>query len=141
MQAGDCLQVVIICTDSHSVSSACCLGRSSVWLEDRLLLDGRATMISTRRRMRSSSARFLGALIGTVLFLLFAVMRGGVGQDPTSNANVIWLATGVLLAGALGAWFFPWLQSRFSVRQMRKKALKDAATGSVRQRRKSSSSR
>lgn len=92
-------------------------------------------MVSTRRRIRSGSSRFLGALIGAVIFLLYAAMTGGVGQDPTSNLNVLLLAFGVVIVGGLGAWLFPWLQNRFSSRQMRKKALRELEASVSRTRR------
>ena len=83
-------------------------------------------MISTRRRMRSRTSRFLGALIGALMFLVYVATNGGMGSDPSSNANIILLAIGVVIMGSLGAWLFPWIQNRFSAHQMRKKALREA---------------
>ena len=83
-------------------------------------------MISTRRRMRSRTSRFLGALIGALMFLVYAASNGGMGGDPSSNANIVLLAIGVVIMGSLGAWLFPWIQNRFSAHQMRKKALREA---------------
>lgn len=60
-------------------------------------------MASSRRRIRSRSSRFLGALIGTLLFLLYAAATGGLGQDPTSNSNILLLVLGVLIVGGAGA--------------------------------------
>lgn len=83
-------------------------------------------MISTRRRIRSRTSRFLGALIGALIFLVYVAGTGGMGGDPSSNTNIILLATGVVMVGGLGAWLFPWVQNRFSAHRMREKALKEA---------------
>lgn len=83
-------------------------------------------MISTRRRIRSRTSRFLGALIGALLFLVYVAGTGGMGGDPSSNSSIILLALGVVTVGGLGAWLFPWVQNRFSARKMREKALRDA---------------
>ncbi|AWB32931.1 hypothetical protein [Orrella marina] len=98
-------------------------------------------MVSSRRRIRSQSSRFLGALIGALLFLLYAAATGGVGQDPTSNVNIILLALGVLVLGGVGAWLFPWIQNRFSSHQLRRKALRDAQESASRSRKQSRSER
>ena len=83
-------------------------------------------MSLTRRRIRSRTSRFLGALIGTLMFLVYVAATGGMDGDPSSNTNIIWLGIGVVIVGGLGAWLFPWLQNRFSAHQMRRNALREA---------------
>jgi lipopolysaccharide export LptBFGC system permease protein LptF len=75
-------------------------------------------------RMRSQTARFLGALLGLVLYVVLVFVAGPQSSDPTSNTGLWWFLGGLVFAGLLGAWFLPWLRKRFSARYARRRQLR-----------------
>jgi|GEM_PF-1103534 uncharacterized membrane protein HdeD (DUF308 family) len=75
-------------------------------------------------RMRSQTARFLGGLLGLVLYVAVMFVAGPKSSDPTSNTGLWWFLGGLVLAALLGAWFLPWLRNRFSARHARRRQLR-----------------
>jgi Na+-driven multidrug efflux pump len=75
-------------------------------------------------RIRSRSARFLGALSGLVVYVLLVFVAGPESQDPTSNNGLWWFLVGLVVSALLGAWFLPWLRKRFSARYARRRQLR-----------------
>jgi protein-S-isoprenylcysteine O-methyltransferase Ste14 len=88
----------------------------------QLAMSTRALHISSR------SARFLGALLGLLVYVVLVVGVGfGVGlqsDDPTSNTGLWWFLVGLLVSTLLGAWFLPWIRKRFSARFARRQQMK-----------------
>lgn len=80
--------------------------------------------MSRSLRIRSRSARFLGALVGLLLFVLLVFLLAPQSTDPTSNAGLWWFLVGALAMMGLGAWFLPWIRQRFSARHARRRVLK-----------------
>ena len=78
--------------------------------------------MASRSRFRSSTSRFIGAVLGILVYLLMALATGSGGQDPTSNTGMIWLLAGAVVSAALGAWLLPWIRRRFSAHHARRKA-------------------
>jgi len=75
----------------------------------------------TRSKLRSGTSRFVGAILGLLVYLLLMVIANPGGRDPTSNAGMIWLIVGSVVSMAVAAWFFPWIKRRFSAHYARRK--------------------
>lgn len=78
--------------------------------------------MASRSRLRSGTARFMGAVLGLVLYLSFILVTGSGERDPTSNAGMIWLLVGAVICMVAGAWLLPWVRRRFSAHHARRKA-------------------
>jgi antibiotic biosynthesis monooxygenase (ABM) superfamily enzyme len=81
-----------------------------------------------RIRLRSDSSRFIGALLAWVLYLLFVLATGGLG-DAQGTTSLITLIIMLVVVGLFGAWALPWVQRRFSAHQMRKQKKLQVITG------------
>jgi hypothetical protein len=80
--------------------------------------------MSRSLRIRSRSARFLGALLGLLLFMLLVFLLESESADPTSNAGLWLFLVGAVVMMGLGAWLLPWIPQRFSARYARRRGLK-----------------
>ena len=77
--------------------------------------------MSTRAKLRSDTTRFVGAIVGLVLYLLVVLIANPSQGDPTSDAGMIWLIVGAVLSMAVAAWLLPWIRNRFSAHYARRK--------------------
>ena len=80
--------------------------------------------MSRSLRIRSRSARFLGALAGLLLFMLLVFLLESESADPTSNAGLWFFLVGAVAMMGLGAWLLPWIPQRFSASYARRRGLK-----------------
>jgi hypothetical protein len=75
-------------------------------------------------RFRSRSARFLGALVGLLLFVLLMFLLAPQSTDPTSYTGLWFFLLGAVVMMGFGAWFLPWIRQRFSARYARRRGLR-----------------
>jgi hypothetical protein len=80
--------------------------------------------MSRSLRIRSQSARFIGALLGLLVYVSWVFVMAPQSGDPTSNAGLWWFLIGALFSMGFGAWFLPWLRQRFSARHARRRGLR-----------------
>lgn len=78
--------------------------------------------MATRSKLRSGTTRFVGAILGLIIYLLVVLAASPGGRDPTSNAGMVWLILGAAVCMTAAAWFLPWVRKRFSAHYARKKA-------------------
>lgn len=81
-------------------------------------------------RIRDQSARFLGALVGLVVYVLLVVMLSPQSDDPTSTTGLLWFMFGALVITVFGSWLLPWIRRRFSARHARHRGLKKSGESS-----------
>jgi len=80
--------------------------------------------MSRSLRIRSRSARFIGALVGLLVYVFLVFVMAPQSGDPTSNTGLWWFLIGALFSLGLGAWFLPWFRQRFSARYARRRGLR-----------------
>ncbi len=80
--------------------------------------------MSRSLRIRSRSARFLGALLGLLLFVLMVFLLAPESEDPTSNSGLLSFLLGAVVMMGVGAWLLPWIRQRFSARHARRRGLR-----------------
>jgi hypothetical protein len=80
--------------------------------------------MSRSLRIRSRSARFLGALVGLLLFMLLVLLLEPESADPTSNSGLWSFLLGAVVMMGVGAWLLPWIRQRFSARYARRRGLR-----------------
>lgn len=81
-------------------------------------------MSSRSLRIRRQSTRFLGALMGLLIYLVLVFVAGSQSRDPTSNTGLWWFLVGLMVSALVGAWFLPWIRKRFSARYARRRQFK-----------------
>lgn len=80
--------------------------------------------MSRSLRIRSRSARFLGALLGLLLFVLMVFLLAPESADPTSNSELLSFFLGAVVMMGVGAWLLPWIRQRFSARYARRRGMR-----------------
>jgi protein-S-isoprenylcysteine O-methyltransferase Ste14 len=78
--------------------------------------------MATRMKLRSGTTRFVGAIVGLILYLLVILALNPGSRDPTNNAGMVWLIVGAVISMFVASWFLPWIRRRFSAHYARRKA-------------------